>query len=524
MQDAGDGSIASDVSPPVDAAMDEDASPPSPPRGPRYDEVQQKSIHNAYDKDEPLFDHVVFHRVHSLELDIHVGKSFQPALTGDWYVYHADLPGVDRTTCKKLSDCLGVLRSVHDAFPKHEIITVLVDLKDDFKAGQAPPDLDALIDKTVGKANVLSPADLLAACPAAKTLREAVTGACTWPALADVRGKFVFVMTGGNACAPGSRLGVYDGEGQTASQRLGFIAPSIDDTCTFPKYASAPHAIFFNLDASHMAIAKDVHAAGLVARVYYGGITGGLDDAMQFNAARADEAHHLATDKANYQYDPWTIMHGPKGWPFVCFGSCDAPTDEQGMRLLGFDVRSGDIDGTSDSFFFAHDTQMGQTWSAAISVASSHVEPYAKGCIMARATLDADSPYVAVCRPADAHPIRAQARLAKGAGTQIKEGVAPSTLTSESLFFARLSFSGMTAKAEASADGATWQTIASYTFVAPLALQGIAVSGHSSPDAVRFLFGNLARDGVAIDASKLPKRTCIGSSCPVQDVFDGPLP
>ncbi|HEX7603789.1 MAG TPA: hypothetical protein VF316_19355, partial [Polyangiaceae bacterium] len=43
--------------------------------GPRYNEVQAKSIHNSYDREEPIFDQLLFHRTRSVEVDIHNGKT-----------------------------------------------------------------------------------------------------------------------------------------------------------------------------------------------------------------------------------------------------------------------------------------------------------------------------------------------------------------------------------------------------------------------------------------------------------------
>src|SRR5690349_15338941 len=61
--------------------------PPDPtsptPLGPRLDEVRAKSSHNSYERDEALFDQLVYHRVRSIELDIHVAKGpAWPAVPG----------------------------------------------------------------------------------------------------------------------------------------------------------------------------------------------------------------------------------------------------------------------------------------------------------------------------------------------------------------------------------------------------------------------------------------------------------
>ncbi len=491
--------------------------------GPRYNEVQQKSVHNAYDHDEPFFDQIVFHRAHSVEIDINNTKRLRASLTGDWYVYHIDAPALNNTSCDKLSDCLQVLRAYGDAFPDHEVVTVLVDLKSPFDAAHGIDALDAAFARELGSA-VFTPADLAAACPGAKTLREAVTGSCAFPRLSSMRGKFVFVLTGGNACKPGGQLDTY-GRGMFA--RKGFVAPGIDDACPFPAYAAVGHSIFFNMDKDHLEHARAVRNAGLVGRVYYGGLTGGLDQPT-FAAALAAGTHLLATDNVNYQQDPWTITHGPKGYPFKCEGStCEAPLEEMG-RVVGVDVRSGDIDGAADSFTFLADdiTEPTSTWTASMSTASSHVEPFAKGCLMARASTQTDSPYFAVCRPADNRPMRVQYRATAGGDTTIVEGTAPPGLTSEALFTARLTVNGNTVAGEVSADGKRFTKLAERTFALRLPLQGIAASGHDSPVAVRVLFGNVTRTGGAptyLSKSSAAQTGCVGT-CPTQTWFDGVLP
>ncbi len=520
---AGDAGVPKvEVTTPEDAAtplVADDAGQP----GPRYNEVQQKSVHNAYDHYEPFFDQIVFHRAHSVEIDINNTKRLRPDLTGDWYVYHIDAPGLNNTSCDKLSDCLGVLRAYGDAFPDHEVVTVLVDLKSAFNATHGIDALDAAFVRALGSA-VFTPADLAAACPGAKTLREAVTGACAFPRLSSMRGKFVFVLTGGNACTPGGQLDTY-GRGMFA--RKGFVAPGIDDACPFPAYAAVGHSIFFNMDKDHLEYSRAVRNAGLVGRVYYGGLTGGLDQPT-FAAALAAGTHLLATDAVNYQQDPWTITHGPEGYPFKCEDpKCNAPAQEMG-RVVGVDVRSGDIDGTTDSFAFLLDevTEAKATWTATVSVPSSHVEPFAKGCLMARASKAAGSPYFAVCRPADNRPMRVQYRSTAGGDTTIVEGAAPPGLTSEALFAARLTVDGNTVTGEVSADGKTFVKLAERTFALRLPLQGIAASGHDSPVAVRLLFGNVTRTGgtpAYLSKTSAAQTGCVGT-CPIQTWFDGVLP
>ncbi len=474
---------------------------------PTYAQIVAKASHNSYQQSETLFDQLLYHRVHGLELDIHNGKMSE-SVRGDFFVYHEDLPTQDGTSCRLLSDCLRVLGAYHHAFPEHEVVTVFIDRKDDWDAMSAhgPADLDGVIAAALDPSVIFTPKDLLAACPSAKTLREAVGAgapgsACAWPSLASLRGKFVFGVTGGDACTPSSPLSLYAGTDPSA--RVAFIAPEISDACTVADHAKIPAAVILNVAASSASNVKDVRAAGLMARVF------GVNDATAFGAAANAGANFLATDKINAEYDPWSTTASPTGWPFACSSPaiCDAKQTEEGA-IVGASVASGDIRGTADSLYFAalkEDAASDATWSSAIATVSSHVEELAEGCLMARATSDADSPYFAVCRPADAHPARAQYRLTKGGDTVVVEGAVPAGQSRESVFFVRYVLvprrSGVDAKAQASLDGVTWFHVAATTFAAPLPLQGIGVSGHGSVTPVKFLFGGLTR---AVSGSDAP--------------------
>ena len=498
--------------------------------------MQQKSVHNAYERDEPPFDQLAYHRARSIEFDIHVGRATFAPLTGDWYVYHVNIPGWGTTQCTKLSDCLDEVRAFHLAFPEHEVVTLMIDAKDDFEGEgtHTPKDLDSRILAHLDSSWIAKPSDLLAACPQAVSLRQAVTGSCAWPRLDALRGKFFLVLTGGSACASASRTNQYVTSGATARDRVAFVAPNIDAKCSFASYTeSKPHAVFFNMDFANVASAPAVRAAGLVGRVYYGGLRGGLDERSTWDVAKTSMANLLATDQVNSESAPWARTHTTTGWPFTCFAGCDPKNVEAG-RTIGIKVDSGDMTGAYDDFYFARERQSNgvTAWSTLITTASSNVDEWAKGCLMARASDDAESAYFAVCRTADKHAIRLQYRPSNGAST-IEEDTAsgPSdTLTEESTFFARLTVDVeetlSRATAEVSRDGVTWVVIDTKQIAAALVLQGLAASSHGSGPA-KFLFGNVARqknDGprASYSAAGLPGIR-IGA-CPFGQAFDGIFP
>ncbi len=493
----------------------------------RYDEVRQKSIHNAYGRNEPLFDQLVYHRARSVELDLHTGKSLSPNVPRDWYVYHENIIDAG-TSCQRLSHCLEVIAAFHRAVPRHEVVTLLVDLKDGFDADHAPADLDQLAQDRLGKGALFTPADLLAACPAA-SLRGAVTPPCRWPKLADLRGRVIVLVTGGTAC---QKSNVSDYGGTTPRARSFFMAPNVDAaSCAFAAYATRTDVVFFNMDDGNLPQAKPVGAAGLVSRAYHGGLKGGFDTPADYGRAKDAGVHLVATNRVSYLADPFTILHTSTGWPFQCTSTCD-PGFVEPADVFGVKVDSGDQWGSADSFSFLYDTvaEASVSWTAFVSTPSSNVEAWAKGCIMARESERADSPHFSVCRPADAHPTRNQWRTTQGGSTDSAEVGGITGLSDDSAFFVRLTTkpegAGTRATGEASADGRSWKTIGEQVFKVKLPLQGVAQSSHGS-GPVHFLYGGVTRRSTSTTdrlyrASTFAKHAKIGAASSV--AFEGPLP
>jgi hypothetical protein len=479
---------------------------------PRLNEVQQKATHNSYQRDESVFDQLLYHGVRALEFDLHTSRIGR-SVPQDWFVYHV-LPSPEDTNCARFSDCLRVVKAFHDAMPEHEVVTLWLDIKDDLReAGHAAGDLDSAIARVFDRDAVLRPADLMARCPGATSLRQAVTGGCAWPTLEELRGKIVLALTGGSSCGSGSELGDY--AATEPRERAAFIAPSIDDGCPFASYRAREDVIFFNMNAEYSTNAPAVHAAGLLGRVYEGGMTGGLDDKMAWSRARALRSHYLATDRVNAEEDAWATTRSSWGTPFSCFGGCPPARDQASARPIELVVNSEDIDGSRDSFYMveAQDAAPDATFTAAIGTASSHIEPWAKGCLMARATADADSPYFAVCRPADRSPMRVQYRLVQGGETTVEEAEPPAGLSAESTFFASLKLSvqggDTVATGAVSSDGVSFAPIAARTFKGALAHRGLAASSHGALNA-RFVFAGLKRNGEVLARAAFAARTAVG--------------
>ncbi len=484
---------------------------PPPTDGPRYGDVVQKSSHNSFQRAEALVDQLGYHRVRSLELDLHVGKTFERSVDGNWFVYHTDIID-DATSCRLLSDCLDETVAFAQAVPEHEVITLWLDLKDDWSAGHLPADLDAMLDARLGAA-VLSPVEVRARCPGASSLAAAVTDpACGWPSLASLRGRVIVVLTGGTIEQPQAPLSTY----VTAGTRA-FVAPSI--TRPGSLRVPSPSIAIYNANASDTGAIAAAAEAGFVVRAW------DANTRSAWTPAREAGARHLATNAINLHQDPWTVTHDGDGWPFSCVDGCAGAGPEPGA-LIGIRVDSGDIWGTADAMVFAHHVQArpGGQWSALVSTPNSWVDPFAKGCLMARAGLDPDAAYFAVCRPADDEPLRTQLRAAAGEGSTATEHdvVPPQTVAPSSAAWVRLEVdaSGLCATGYGAWRRDSWVEIDSHCFEQPLTHQGLAASSHDD-GMVKLLFLDPRHDGRTVSADALTE-TAVGGA--VGEVFDGPFP
>lgn len=490
-----------------------------------YDQVTLKTIHNAYQRDEPLLDQMLYDNVRSIEVDIHKGKGAD-APAGQWWVYHIDAPTQDGSNCKFLDDCLAAMAAFHQAMPNHEVVTLYVDFKDDWVTGHMPSDFDEHVSDILGRENIAAPADFIAACDGAKTLRESVTGNCKFPSLGSLRGKFIIAGTGGSGCDANSHVSKYGGD--KPAERLAFISADLNANCPLEKYDEHPDIVFLNMNYDGRAQAQAVRDKGLIGRIYKGGLNGGLDTQEDFVGAKTAGAQHLATDKVNVEQDPWSTTQSAKGFPFSCNG-CDALRESS--PLLAMSATSGDQWDKADSGFYAYVNDTGEaTWTAMISVPSSHTEEFAKACLIARASEEPGAANVAFCRPFDNHPPRLQLRLKDGDATTSEDAPAWPGFSSETAFFVRLHLKpdGEDTEVEAyvSKDGKDFgQPLSQRIFHSALPLRGVSVSTHGSGKKHAF-FAGLTRSQPDLPpermkAEKLTKKAIGGGA--TGDVADGAL-
>ena len=303
----------------------------------------QKSVHNTFQKNEDLLDILLYHRVRSIEFDLQATKWGAGAPYGDWYLLHGDEDIV--TNYDYASTALVRLAAFHRAVPRHEVVTLWVDHSIQNTPGHTAADFDTLLQNTLGSA-LFTPQDFLDSCRrtwtgpgAAPTdipgLHAAIqSGACTWPALDDLRGRILVVITSGEGDYAAGNLA-----GRKAFVSRGVFGEA-DDV-----------AFFYNLGGHELSrpeweLARTIDASHFVTRNYWSCTPSSIEtpgsafrcgtDAIEpWQTSVAYRFHHIATNYANDKTD-WDRTHNARGYPFCPLGvtACDAlvPRRDGGRR------------------------------------------------------------------------------------------------------------------------------------------------------------------------------------------------
>jgi hypothetical protein len=499
---------------------------------PRYDEIQQRAVHNSYDKAEQLLDQLLFHRARAVEFDLHkwfaVGCPYQPP--PDWGIYHVTPGELGYNVCR-LGEVLLLLQAFQAADPTHEVVTVHLELKSRDTEGPAirtfdrysPDDLDARLTGALDRRNVFTPADLLAANPGAASLLEAVnragTGAGGWPTIDRLRGKFIFVA---HARQDNPEIDEY-ATAANANRRVCFTMRETVGQ-TDPSVRQHGHVVFHGEVANARALQLRSQFPGLILRSL------DAEDPASFVNAQGSSCNLILTDRVDVHLDAWARTHNDHRFPFGRAGRRgDDAWNDPSVRDLQerrpfhvFTTHSGDVWDSADSCSFAHTRSFPpravagvqqDEWSAMLASASNNtVDGWGKCLLMARDGLHPGARYFAVGRAADDHGLFVQWRERDGGDTSqtqlgdytFRIDGHDSHLDAESVHWVRLlvqemPFGQKRFVGSGSIDGRRWRPIAERVLSGEFAYRGLAACGqfsrHADSPGVEYTIVNLRRNG-----------------------------
>lgn len=481
------------------------ASAASTPDTLRYNQVHAKGSHNSFQRNEAIEQQLVYDRIRSLEVDIST-SGCAGAKTGDFPINH-------NGDCSRSMDWLGNFFDIIAAYnlrnPAHEVITIWMDIHVAMTTTLGNT-LDTLMVAKFGSA-LFTPSQLMDTdlTNTATTLQEALANAGGWPLLDDLRGKIIVIITKN-----------YDGYAPTTSSanaRLAFIAsPNV----AAGGITTDKRFVFFNQDQGNTPTCNNVNTAGFVCRSY------GNEDATAFNAAMSNKAHHVATNKCNYQGDTWSRTHSNKGFPFKPMdGTSTTGWVAQDGPFITLSVDSNDIDGTSDSFAL-HAKNVAApasatTYSYVTFVANMNdlgstldqTPKWGKSGIMIRESTAANSRNVAILAAADDNAYackfgsRQSYRATAGAGSTKTDPSDTGGIRCPYRYYQKLDYtytpstSTSTFKTYFSHNAQTWTQVGgTVTLAGWFPYHGIAASSRStSYTAYKYHFDGLALNGVEQD-------------------------
>eukprot|EP00667_Euglena_gracilis_P002359 EG_transcript_2359 len=488
----------------------------------RYNEVFQRSSKNSNARTEGLMDQLVYHRLRSLELDCSAARGAlmwaQRAPPRDWWMAHGLVGNVyENHQFDKLSDVLAQLRTFHDAFPKHEVVTLFLNFTDHFgsvpERGHAPEDVDALLRKQLGPDVLFTPQHLKGKAP---SLQAAARQG--WPSLGALAGKFIAVVVHGATAYA---------DAQDLAERM---------TCFVAK-ANVAHTdlirrhnwvVFFDQGSAADLMPREIEKAGFVSRVW-------VESQHSYQQAVRKRAHHLATKSLNVHHNAWSKTHTPRGFPFLPFVNghrgFDSAAAEEPLPAVSLRVSTGDLWGVQDSAVFASfedhspDGQWVEyQWLAAC--ANSHMHKWARAGVALRSSRDDDgAAYFALVRPAQyRRPAQVQLRAHADGVTTASAARSVSAV----LLKLRCRYTGGSTECEGyySDDGKKWRLIRSTAIPVRLKFHGLVAASQSEAKNMdgsqyRFVFANLQRDGKLMRKADFPFLTDLGTVHRTARLSDG---
>jgi len=247
----------------------------------KYNQVYREACHNCYEKNKPSawgnislqnkLDHIS-----NIEIDFYDSQAIFTGTGGmflDWYVRH-DPTGTNDNCCGsgdgKLSTCLTDILIWSNNHPNHDVITVFLDKKQGWSGpvdGRNPEHLDFLIENTFPAEKLFRPIDLKGSY---NSLREAAQND-NWPTMGDLRGKIIFVLTGGQLANHNKTQKQYVEARENLA--VAFVAPDTDEngdiTGTPNQFDSSTDdfVVFYNIEIGNEAqVSATVHDFNYVSR------------------------------------------------------------------------------------------------------------------------------------------------------------------------------------------------------------------------------------------------------------------
>lgn len=255
-----------------------------------FQSVKFKASHNSYERDErPVTDQLAWSDRHphqggcrGLELDLRESPNLWV-----WSVHHDEYQG---RADAQFSEYLRHLRTWSGFNPRHDVITITVDLKAPTRdRRQFPRYLDATIEEYLGRDRLFTPAELIGSAP------SLVAGAMAtgWPNLDELRGRFILVLSGDEPTKA-----TY---ASSSHQRLCFADRRLGANDPLPSVTTGDR-VFFNLNATEDWAWTDrlrwfARQPGFVTRAYV------ANSADLWDHLLAADVNILSTDKVRNH--PW---------------------------------------------------------------------------------------------------------------------------------------------------------------------------------------------------------------------------
>ena len=289
----------------------------------RYNEVQFKGAHNSIDRDESIsaqldWDSKEPHQggCRGIELDI----VQDPKYTGrdETWVFGVQHGGPYTPATPGLVKCLREVRSWSESHPRHHVVTIHIDLKEEATLGEDKifvQQIDEIFAGSLGKDRIFRPSELKRDAPSLLAGVEKYG----WPELKELRGRCILVFSGsdGEEAVQRRRRAYYTTDPR---ERFAFVdldqraagAHGADECDIKAPYYNEGSRVFVNIELGRKdwtRLGREAHQRGFVTREWK------ANDEASWRAAREAGINILTTDRIrNY---PWASVGARPFAPLV---------------------------------------------------------------------------------------------------------------------------------------------------------------------------------------------------------------